>query len=175
MAYHGWSRSLYLRERGHSTRNRLQTLGSQLRNSPDRSECLGTQNRKCPARPGPPGPRLLAQGLQAPDCSPRASRPPAARPGPPSPRLLAPGLQSVGCSPRASTPCAVSYHGSSGLKPLPVPERNGSVFPHSFQTIGSLLRNLRGWMEKWETQNPTQPLQGLCSKPKNQRRHMPES
>ena len=32
-------------------------------------------------------------------------------------------------SPQASTPGAVSYHGSSGLKPLPVPEKNGSVFP----------------------------------------------
>ena len=102
MAHQGWSRSLYLRERGHSTRNRLQTLWTQLRNSPNRSEGLGTQNRKCAARPGPPGPPLLAQGLQAPDCPPRASGPPAARPGPPGRRLLAPGLWAPGCSPRVS-------------------------------------------------------------------------
>ena len=71
MAHHGWSHSRYLRKRSHRTRNRLQTQGSQLRNSPGRSEGLGTQNRKCPTRPG----------LQSRGCSPRASGPGAARYG----------------------------------------------------------------------------------------------
>ena len=32
--------------------------------------------------------------------------------------------------------------------------------------MGSQLRNFRGRSEKWETQNPKQPLQGLCREPK---------
>ena len=146
MAHHGWSRSLYLRERDHSTRNRLQTLGPQLRNSPDRSEGLGTQNRKCPARPGPPGRALLAPSLQAGGCSPqastpggcspRASRPVAARSGPPGRWLLAPGLHARGCSLWLTVPEAV-----------PVPERWAHTNTNTRQALGSLLRISRGSSE----------------------------
>ena len=48
---------------------------------PERWKALGTQNGKCPARPGPPRPGLLAPGLHARGCSPRASTPGAARYG----------------------------------------------------------------------------------------------
>ena len=47
-------------------------------------------------------------------------------------------------SPRASTPGAVSYHGSSGLKPLPVPHRNGSVFPTQPPDQGVSAKKLTG-------------------------------
>ena len=71
------------------------------------------------ARPRPPRPGMLARGLLARCCSPGAFRPRAALPGPPCPGLLD----------RASSPGAVSYHGSSCLKPLLLPERNGSEYP----------------------------------------------
>ena len=47
-------------------------------------------------------------------------------------------------SPQASTPGAVSYHGSSGLKPLPVPDRNGSVFPTQPPDQGVSTKKLTG-------------------------------
>ena len=81
------------------------------------------------ARLGPPGLGLLARGLNARVCSPEASSPRAARLGSPRPGLLTRGLQMRGCSPRASSHGAVSYLGSSCLKPLPLPERNGSAYP----------------------------------------------
>ena len=97
-----------------------------------------------------------------------------------TPGLLAPGLLTMdssprASSPRASSPGAVSYHGSSCLKPLPVSERNGSKYPTQPPHHGVSAEKLTGKLEQWETQNPKQPLQGLCSEHKIPRKHMPES
>ena len=120
--------------------------------------CSPGASRPGAACPGPPVPWLLARGLLAQGFSPRASRPGAARPGPPRPGLFARLLFAQGCSPWASTPAAarlgplrpgllargvlarscwlrhsspraVSYHGSSCLKPIREPQRNGSEYP----------------------------------------------
>ena len=80
--------------------------------------------------------------------------------------LLAPGLQARGCLPRASMHRAVNYHGSSWLKPLPVPERKGSENPTQPPDHGVSAEKFLRNSEKWETQNPMQPLQGLCSEHK---------
>ena len=128
--YHGspWLEPFPVPEiKGSQNQKHAPDTGVSLRNSPERSEGLGTQNRKCPARPGPPPPGLYL---------------------------------------------TMAHQGwSLSLYPT----ETGQCFPHTLQTRGSQLRNLRGRMEKWETQNPTQPLRGLCNKPKNPRRHMPES
>ena len=131
MAHHRCSLFLYVRERGQRTRNSLQTLGSQLRNSPERSDGLETQNRKYHARPGPPGPGLLAPGLLAQGCSPRASRP--------------------GLSP------TMAHHGSRFSLYW---RETGQSIPHSLQSMGSQLRNSPERSDGLETQNgkcPTRP------------------
>ena len=90
--------------------------------SPEASICTA-------ACPEPPDTGKLALGLQAQVCSPGASSPGATRPGTPGPGLPARSLLTRGCSPLASSNGAVPYHGSSCLKPLPLPERNGSEYP----------------------------------------------
>ena len=130
----------------------------------------------------------LSPGLQARDCSQGDSKPGAARPGPPLPGLLAPGLLTMdssprassprnssprvssprASSPRASSPGAVSYHGSSCLKPLPVPERNGSKYPTQPPHHGVSAEKLTGKLEQWETQNPSSRSRGYAASTKYQ-------
>ena len=115
----------------------------------------------------------LSPGLQARDCSQGDSKPGAAQPGPPLPGLLAPGLLTMdssprASSPRASSPGAVSYHGSSCLKPLPVPERNGSKYPTQPPHHGVSAEKLTGKLEQWETQNPSSHSRGYAASTKSQ-------
>ena len=89
--------------------------------------------------------------------------------------MLDRGLLTWGCTPRGllTKGCLLPW--------LILPEASlylretGQSIPHSLLTMGSQLTNLRGRMEKWETQNPKQPRQGQCSEHKIPRKHMPES